>query len=99
MSFAPPLRRKENPGIPHGRELESSESGKAGGKALWASETVNSLSATPTLSQDGRELYIGSNAFFVDAFYAFATKDGALRWTFNITTLPTEVIGSALRFF
>lgn len=67
----------------------------ATGKALWASETVNSLSATPTLSQDGRELYIGSNAFFVDAFYAFATKDGALRWTFNITTLPTEVIGSA----
>ena len=71
----------------------------ATGKALWASETVNSLSATPTLSQDGRELYIGSNAFFVDAFYAFATKNGALRWTFNITTLPTEVIGSALRFF
>ena len=37
MSFAPPLRRKENPSIPHGRELESSETGKAGGKALWAS--------------------------------------------------------------
>ena len=64
------------------------------GTALRMSPKVGSLTATPVLSSDGRELYIGSDAFFTDAMYAFSTADGAMLWNFTIDTLPTEVLGS-----
>ena len=64
------------------------------GTALHRSHKVGSLSATPVLSRQGGEVYIGSDAFFTDELYAFSTVDGSTLWSYKIDTLPTEVVGS-----
>lgn len=50
----------------------------ASGKALWATETDGWITATPTLSPDGKFLYVGSED---NVIYALNAKDGKVAWS------------------